>query len=275
MDQALKAAQFRQLHQGPGILVLANAWDAASARIFEKTGFQAIGTSSAGVAYNCGYADGQRIPSEEMLGAVRRIAACVDVPVTADVEAGYTDLGQTVLRLIAAGAVGLNLEDMDAVGISGLAPIDVQVDRIKAVRSIAATQGFDLVINARTDIYLAQIGEPGSRFSRTVERLQAFVEAGADCVFVPGVRDEEMIMQLVEAVKAPLNILATAGTPSVARLRELGVRRVSVGSGPARAAMAFTRRMALELLTTGTYECFTEDTIPYPEANELFLGRKD
>lgn len=274
MDQASKAALFRQLHQGPGILVLANAWDAASACIFEKAGFPAVGTSSAGVAFSCGYADGQRIPSDEMLGAVRRIASAVDIPVTADMEAGYADLPQTVLRLIAAGAVGLNLEDMDPGSTTGLVPLASQIDRIKAVRSIASSQGIDLVLNARTDVYLAQIGEPASRFNLAVERLQAFVEAGADCVFVPGVSDEDTIIQLVEAVRAPLNIIAVAGTPNVARLREMGVRRVSVGSGPARAAMAFTRRLALDLLHSGTYESFTENTIPYLEANELFRSRK-
>ena len=268
--QSEKAELLRRLHHGPEILVLPNAWDCASARIFESTGFPAIATTSAGLAFSLGYPDGQRIPREDMLAAVKRIAACVDVPVTADLEAGYEDTAKTTAGLVDSGAVGLNLEDVDYGGTEGLLDIGRQVQKIGAVRRIGDELGVKLVINARTDVYLAQIGEPESRFGRACDRLRAYIEAGADCVFLPGVSEAGLIGRLVQTLKFPLNILAVAGTPSVQRLEELGVARVSVGSGIMRATMGLTRQIAQELRTRGTYNKMVEGTIPYAEANSLF-----
>ena len=267
--QTEKAELLRRLHHGPDILVLPNAWDCASARIFERTGFPAIATTSAGLANSLGYPDGQRIPREEMLAAVKKIAACVGVPVTADLEAGYEDIAKTTAGLVDSGAVGLNLEDADYAGNAGLIEIGRQVQKVAAVRRIGDELGVKLVINARTDVYLAQIGEPESRFGRTCDRARAYIEAGADCVFIPGVSDEELIGRLVQALKFPINILAVAGTPSVHRLKELGVARVSVGSGIMRATMGLTRQIAQELRTQGTYNKMVEGAIPYAEANRV------
>jgi len=267
--QTEKAELLRRLHHGPDILVLPNAWDCASARIFERTGFPAIATTSAGLANSLGYPDGQRIPREEMLAAVKRIADCVHVPVTADLEAGYEDIAKTTAGLVDSGAVGLNLEDADYAGNAGLIEIGRQVQKVAAVRRIGDELGVKLVINARTDVYLAQIGEPESRFGRTCDRARAYIEAGADCVFIPGVSDEELIGRLVQALKFPINILAVAGTPSVHRLKELGVARVSVGSGIMRATMGLTRQIAQELRTQGTYNKMVEGAIPYAEANRV------
>lgn len=254
--------RLRELHAPQNHpLVLANVWDAASARIVEAAGFSAVASSSAGVAYSLGYPDGQLVPMREMLDAVSRIVRAVRVPVTADLEAGYGDVSATVRALIDAGAAGLNLEDFEN---DALVPLAKQLDRIRAARALG------VVVNARTDIYLAQLGDPASRFERTVERLQAYAAAGADCVFVPGIRDEETIGKLVKSVSKPLNILATAGTPPIPRLKELGVGRVSIGSGPMRAAMTLTRRIAEELRDHGTYDAFTRETIPYADANALF-----
>jgi 2-methylisocitrate lyase-like PEP mutase family enzyme len=239
-----KAELLRRLHHGTDILLLPNAWDCASARIFEQAGFPAIATTSAGLANSLGYPDGQCIPREEMLAAVKRIAACVDVPVTADLEAGYEDMAKTTAGLVDSGAVGLNLEDLDYGGTKGLLEIGKQVQKIAAVRRIGDELGVKLVINARTDAYLAQIGDAESRFGSTCDRSRAYIEAGADCVFIPGVRDEEVIGRLVQALKFPINILAGAGTPPVHRLKELGVARVSVGSGIMRATMGLTRLIA-------------------------------
>jgi 2-methylisocitrate lyase-like PEP mutase family enzyme len=169
--------------------------------------------------------------------------------------------------LIAAGAVGMNLEDMEG---SILVPLHHQLERIRTVLAVATYTGVPIVLNARTDIYLAQVGDSESRFERTVERIVAFAEAGADSVFVPGVKDEETIARLARSVDAPLNILATVGSPSIPRLRELGVARISVGSGPMRAGMALMRRIALEMRDSGTYDAFTRDTIDYADANRLF-----
>jgi len=266
MSLAEKAALLRQLHQGPDILRIANVWDAASARIVERAGFPAIGTGSAGVAFSLGYPDGEVIPLEEMLAQVRRIARVVSVPVTADLEAGYDNVETTAAGLVAAGAVGLNLEDFKN---GALVDLPVQVEKIQAVRRVGQRLGVQIVINARTDIYLEQIGDPATRFNRSVDRLLAYRDAGADCLFVPGVRDEETIALLVGALRFPLNILASAGSPSVSRLQEIGVARVSVGSGPMRATMGLMRRITEEFREHGTYTRMLDGAIPYAEANEL------
>jgi 2-methylisocitrate lyase-like PEP mutase family enzyme len=262
MSRTEKVNQFRKLHQGPRILVLPNASDVASARIFEDTGFPAVGTSSAGVAYSLGYPDGQRISRDEMLAVVKRIAGALKIPVTADVEAGYGDPVATAEAVVEAGAVGMNLEDVTG---ETLMDLNTQIDIIEKIRAKT-----DLVINARTDIYLLGIGDPATRFDRTVERLNAYRKAGADCLFAPGVRDAETIGKLARAVNGPLNILATVGAPPVAELEKLFVRRVSVGSGPMRAAMGLMQRLAKELKDKGTYSVMFDGAIPYADTNRLF-----
>jgi 2-methylisocitrate lyase-like PEP mutase family enzyme len=262
-----KTALLRKLHGGPRILVLPNAWDVASARIFESAGFPAIATTSAGVANSLGYPDVQRIRRGEMLAVIERIVKAVAVPVTGDVEAGYDDPLATALALVDIGAAGMNLED--SLGETGmLAGIAAQVRVIEQIRAKT-----DLVINARSDVYLMAVGDPATRFDRIVERLNAYRQAGADCLFAPGIRDAETIGRLARAVEGPLNILATAGTPTVAELERLGVARVSVGSGPMRASMGLTQRIAKELLEQGTYSSFTDGAIQYPDANRLFGGQ--
>jgi len=267
--QSQKAEFFRTLHRGPEILVLPNAWDCCSARIFQQAGFPAIATTSAGIAFTLGYSDGERIPQDLMLETVRRISGCVDILVTADLEAGYGDVAKTTAGLIAAGAVGLNFEDMDHESNS-LAPVPTQVEKIATIRRVAAGLGVKVVINARTDVFLAQIGEPSTRFERSCERLQAYIAAGSDCVFIPGLGDENIIRRVVETLKFPLNILAGANLPTIPRLSELGVARVSVGSGIMRATLGLTRRIAQELKQSGTYTALLNGAMPFAEANALF-----
>jgi 2-methylisocitrate lyase-like PEP mutase family enzyme len=264
-----KAELFRSLHRGPEILILPNAWDCASARIFELTGFPAIATTSAGIAFSLGYSDGERIAQDLMLATVGQISDSVQVPVTADLESGYGDVAKTTAGLIAAGAVGLNLEDMHHASLT-LAPIPAQIEKIATVRRIASGLGVNVVINARTDVYLAQIGEPATRFERACERLQAYIAAGADCVFLPGLVDENIIRRMVKTLKLPLNILAGANLPSIPRLHELGVARISIGSGILRATLGLTRRIARELKQSGTYSALLEGAMPFAEANALF-----
>ena len=259
---AEKAELFRALHHGPDVLVLPNAWDCVSARIFEEAGFPAIATTSAGIANAMGYPDGQRIPREEMLAVVKRIAGCVTVPVTADLEGGYDDIAGTIARLLETGAIGLNLEDAERDPAQ-------HAQTIATARRAAHDLEVNVVINARTDIYLAGVGDPASRFKRACERSNAYSASGADCVFIPAVKDEETIRRFVEALHFPLNFLAVPGSPPVQRLKELGVARVSVGSGIARAAMALTRRIALEVKTTGSFDGLAQ-AFPYDEANQLF-----
>jgi 2-methylisocitrate lyase-like PEP mutase family enzyme len=275
--QAELAGQFLELHHGPSILVLPNAWDVASARIFEEAGFPAIGTTSAGVANSLGYPDGQKIPRKEMLAVVRRIAEAVEVPVTADVEAGYgttpEEVADTAREVIAAGAVGMNLED----GVDGkpdlLADMSLQKEIILAVLAVAAASRAPFVLNARTDIFLNGIGPQETRLARTIERLNAYRAAGAQSLFAPGVKDRETIFQVARGVAGPLNILATLGTPPVSELQKLGVARVSVGSGPMRATLGFLSRMARQLREEGAFNLMTEGAIQYADANRLVQPR--
>lgn len=267
-----KAKLLRDLHHAPPILVLPNAWDAVSARLFQAEGFPAIATTSAGVAAALGYPDGGVVPAREMIEAVARIARAVTVPVTADIEHAYgatpDAVADSVLRVIAAGAVGINLEDV-VPGASDLEPLTLQTDKIATIVRSARTAGVPVVINARTDVFLRGIGAPDTRLGVAIERGKAFLSAGADCVFVPGVRDEATIRALVGGIGGPINILAVNGTPTVAELESLGVARVSVGSGPHRATLALARDIARELKTRGSYASFTDRALSYDEVNEL------
>jgi 2-methylisocitrate lyase-like PEP mutase family enzyme len=277
-NQAELARQFLELHHGPKILVLPNAWDVASARIFEDAGFPAIGTTSAGVANSFGYPDGQKIPREEMLAAVRRIAEAVQVPVTADVEAGFgstpEEVAGTAQAVIAAGAVGMNLEDGADGKPNSLADVNLQKEIILAVLEVVDGAGVSFVLNARTDIFLYGIGPAETRLARAIDRLNAYHAAGAPALFAPGVKDTETIAQLVRGVAGPLNILATVGTPPIAELHQLGVARVSVGSGPMRATLGLLGRMARQLREEGVFTMMTEGALPYADANRLVQPKR-
>jgi 2-methylisocitrate lyase-like PEP mutase family enzyme len=256
--QKAKGAALRAMHRGPRILLLPNAWDVASARVFEEAGFGAMATTSAGIAFTLGYPDGQRISREEMLRVVGRIAATVGVPVTADMEAGYgnrpEDAARTARGVMEAGAVGMNLEDGTDDQRHPLMDLPLQLEKVAAVQEAARTVGVPIVLNARTDVFLLQVGPPEERYDMALQRLAAFRDAGADCVFVPGLRDAEAIGRLVQDLQCPVNVLAGPGFPSVPELEKLGVARVSLGSGPMRATLGLLRKMAEELKTTGTYQ---------------------
>jgi 2-methylisocitrate lyase-like PEP mutase family enzyme len=277
-SQSQLAGQFLALHRSSKILVLPNAWDVASARIFEEAGFPAIGTSSAGVAFSLGYPDGQKIRREEMLSVVRRIAEAVNVPVTADVEAGFgntpEEVADTAREVISAGAVGMNLEDGDEGKPNFLVDIARQKEIIRAVMEAGKGAGISFVLNARTDVLLYGIGPVETRLERAIERLNAYHAAGAPSLFAPGVKDKETIGQLSRGLAGPLNILATVGTPPVAELQRLGVARVSVGSGPMRATLGFLSRMARQLHDEGAFTLMTEGTIPYADVNRLFESKR-
>ena len=268
-----KAELLRRLHGGTRLLVLPNAWDVGSARVLAAHGAPAIATSSAGVAYALGYPDGERIARAEMLDMVRRIAAAVAVPVTADVEAGYgataADAVETAAGVLAAGAVGLNLEDATD---GRLFPLDPQVERVAAIRRVAEASGVPLVVNARTDAAAAADLPPEERLAEAVRRANAYLAAGADCAFVPFVTERDAIARLAREVRGPLNVLGTPASPSLEELARLGVRRVSFGSGIARAAYGRARRIARELSSTGTYAALAEDAIAYDEMQLLFAA---
>jgi len=275
MTQKAKAVLLRKLHHGPRILVLPNAWDAASARVFEDAGFPAIATTSSGVSAALGYADGENTPRDEMVAAINRIARSVAVPVSADIEAGYgpkpKDVAATIKAVIAAGAVGINLEDSTHDPQRPLREIDEQVERIRAARAAGLAAGVPLVINARVDVYVRHVGEESERLEHTARRAEAYLAAGADCIFPILATGDATIAALVRAINGPINIMvAGSGVPPIAKLQRLGVARVSFGSGPMRASMGLTRRIAEELLARGTYSTMLRAAMPGAEANRLF-----
>lgn len=267
-----KADLFHTLHGGGRVLVLPNAWDAASARIIEHAGATAIATTSAGVAWSLGVPDGDRLGREQAVELIARVVAAVDVPVTADVETGFgadaDGVAETIRDVLAAGAVGVNLEDALHTGAGGLRDVQEQADRFAAARGAADAAGVPLFVNARVDTFLLSVGKPEGRLAESVRRAKAYVAAGADGVFVPGVMDPATITALVEQVPAPLNVLASPGAPTIAELGELGVARVSVGGRIALAAYSLTARAAAELLDDGTYES-ARSTLTHGDLNAL------
>lgn len=273
-SQKTKALQFRQLHAGPSILVLPNAWDAASACILEQAGFPAIATTSSGVAAALGYPDGQQISRVMLVESVERITRVVSCPVSVDMEAGYGDTLEEVLQtlktIITTGAVGINIEDSTKQQSKALVDISYQVKLIAAIRELATSMDIPLVINARTDLFLLAIGDPAGRVEQAILRAKAYREAGADCFFPIGLTEATTIAQLAQAIHYPINILANPATPSIAELAQLGVARTSFGSGMMRATLAHLRRIAHELLEHNTYTSMTEETISGAELRSLF-----
>jgi 2-methylisocitrate lyase-like PEP mutase family enzyme len=326
---AQKASRLLELHHASQPLILINAWDAASAAMVEQCGLPAVATSSAAMANSLGFPDGQYLPWEQMLDAVARVCRAVKVPVTADIESGFasnvTALETSITQIIAAGAVGVNLEDVmsanpahqiaDSKNVdfknadpvrhgSPLFPLPMQIARIQAARRAGETQGIHLVINARTDAYWQAGVSPAEALRNTLERGQAYLQSGADCIFIPGLRNPDHIKTVIDHLSAgyvrpdlsvpalqpnslqtnalqtddvrdvhrvaPVNILAGPGVPSIPELAKLGVKRVSYGSGPHRAAMGLLRRIASEAKTSGTFQALTEGAVPYEEINGLF-----
>ncbi len=257
-----RASDFLAMHHGDGF-VLPNAWDAGTAKILEQVGFSALATTSAGIAFALGRPDAT-VDGDTMIEHVARIVAAVRVPVTADLESGYGDVATTITRAVDVGAVGANIEDQ----VGGeLLPIDDAVAQIVAARAAAPSGTF--VLNARTDAYFYPDG--GDPFTTTVERAKRFVDAGADCVFVPGVDDAHAIEALADAVAAPLNIVAGLAPTirSAPELFALGVKRVSLGGSITRAALSFVERAGRELLETGTLG-FLDGAISYAEFQRRF-----
>src|SRR6266436_6268519 len=233
-EQASKAEAFRALHRGPRLLLMANAWDAITARLFEAEGFAAVATTSGGVSWSLGYADGEAAPWDEVVAATARIARAVAVPVTADIESGYGDtpeaVGRSIDDIIAAGAVGVNLEDGLKAGSPPIRSLADATARIRAAREAARAAGVPIVINARTDLYIKNIGDEASRFDEAVARGRAYLAAGADCFYPIGLRDPATMGRLAKALDAPINVNVRAGSPSVAELEGLGVKRASTAT---------------------------------------------
>jgi 2-methylisocitrate lyase-like PEP mutase family enzyme len=260
-SQTEKGEKFARSHVEPGIVVLPNAWDAGSAIMMVEVGFPAIATTSAGVAFAMGLPDGQRVSRDRMLERVAQIVAAVSVPVTADLEAGYgpspEDVAATVRGALEAGAVGCNIEDSTGRADQPLFDLDLACDRIRAGATAARGAGSPFVLNARADPYLVRHGSDVDNFAEAVRRANAYREAGANCLFVPGPMDAGTIGRLVREIDGPLNVLgARAGSASalsVPDLERLGVKRVSIGGSLSVATLAFVQQAMRELREHGTF----------------------
>jgi 2-methylisocitrate lyase-like PEP mutase family enzyme len=249
-SQIEKAEELRRLHAAPEPLVLVNAWDAASARVVaDAPGCRAIATASWSIAAARGLPDGEAISREAMIDAVGVVARAVELPVTADLERGFGDARVTIESALEAGAVGCNLEDSDASG--GLWPAQEHAAVVAAARAAGDAAGIPLVINARTDVYLTDVIPPEERVVAALERGAAYLEAGADCIFVPGVRDLAVLEELAREMGGPVSVLGGAGGPKLAELAAIGIARVSYGPGPLGVAMAALSRAAETLLAGG------------------------
>src|SRR6185312_15125783 len=246
-QQAEMAKAFRARHRAASVLLLPNVWDALSARLFAAAGFEALATTSGGVAWALGYPDGEVAPWDEVLAATARIVRVARVPVTADIESGYgatpAELGAHVAAVIEAGVVGINLED----GLHGaIRPVEEAVSRLRAAREAAHRSGVPIVINARCDVYHLPEGAEDWRFAEPVGRCKAYAEAGADCVYPFGLRDPATIARLVKAVDLPVNITGRPGMPDAAAFERMGVARITIASAPTLATMAAIQKIATE-----------------------------
>ncbi len=269
-----KAELFLKYHQDKEILVLLNSWDIGSSKLVEACGYKAIATTSMGIAASLGYPDCQIITLSEMVDAITGIVNGVQVPVTVDIEAGYgnnlTEIVDSVKKIIATGIVGINIED--SIDLSPALIDEVEFcERISAIRALADSLGFHLVINARTDSFYTSAGSPQQKLSESIKRGNKYREAGADCIFVQPVWEKETIATLVKEINAPINILSNptigAGLPlSVGELQDLGVARLSLGSSVMKATLALIKKVADELSEKGTYNILLDTLTPVPDA---------
>ena len=261
------ADRFHALHAGPDVLILPNAWDAASAALMEDAGAKAIATSSAAVAWGRGYADGDALPVAALIDVIAGITRVTSVPLTADIEGGYTDdlaeLSETIKAVVGVGAVGINLED-------GRRDPDLHARKVETARAAAGQAGLDLFINARTDIYLAKLAEGEAALVETLRRAALYAEAGASGIFVPMPIEEDVLSALAAGIALPLNVMGRPGMPSATRLGELGVRRLSSATGPFRAAYGAMLAATKTFLADGDTTGYAASAKDLPDLNARF-----
>ena len=277
-SQKDKAQDFRGLHHGKRILILPNAWDVPSARVFENEGFPAVATSSAGLMVSLGYPDGEVIGRNEFVSAVERIAKVVSVPLSVDIVAGFgkttEEVVATVKAILRAGGIGVNIEDF-AHSSKKLFPVERQVEKVKAIRRLSDTVGVPLVINARTDALRFASGDDEAKFDEAVRRAIAYRDAGADCVYPMGLTEAVSIKRFVKELDFPINVMVRKGLPGVNELERLGVARVSFGPSASYAAMGLLKRASKEVLEKGTYQNLVDGANAFDELNSLATPRQD
>ncbi len=272
-QQIEMAKSFLARHRRAPILLVPNAWDVLSARLFVAAGFDALATTSGGVAWALGYPDGEIAPWSEVVAATKRMVDIAQVPVSADIERGYgetpAEVGDHVAEIIRAGVVGINLED----SLHGtMMRTEDAVARLRAARDAARNEGVPIVLNARCDIYQVHHGEESTRFAATVERCKAYLAAGADCVYPFGLREPKIIAELVKAIDAPLNVTGRPGMPDAAAFERMGVARITIASAPTLVVMSAIQKLAQELRTTGKFDMLAA-TMRRPEAQNLFVRK--
>src|SRR5882762_1245343 len=277
-SQKDKAQEFRELHRGRRILVLPNAWDVPSARVFENEGFPAVATSSAGLTVSLGYSDGEVIGRDEFLSAVQRIARVLSVPLSVDIVAGFgkttKEVLTTVKAVLRAGGIGINIEDF-VHATKKLYPIERQVENVRGIRKLGDTVGIPLVINARTDALRFGTGDEEAKFEEAVRRAIAYRDAGADCVYPMGLIDAVSIRRFLKELEFPINVMVRKDLPPVGELERLGVARVSFGPSASYAAMGLLKRAAHEVLERGTYQNLVDGAISFDDLNSLALPKSD
>ena len=271
-----QAEQFRSLHDGKRVLVLPNAWDVPSARVFEDAGFPAIATSSAGLLVSLGYPDGEAIPKGEFMAAVRRIARRVSIPLSVDIVGGFgstpKEVELTVKGVLRAGGIGVNIEDFDH-ATKKLHPLEAQVRKLRAIRKVGESSKIPIVINCRTDALRYAPGDEEAKFEEAVRRATAYRDAKVDCVYPMGLADADGIARFVKALAFPVNVMVRKGLPPVSELKRLGVARVSFGPAASYATFGLLRRAAKEVLERGTYHALTEGAVSFDELNLLAVPR--
>jgi 2-methylisocitrate lyase-like PEP mutase family enzyme len=277
-SQADKAQDVRGLHHGKRMLILPNAWDVPSARVFENAGFPAVATSSAGLMVSLGYPDGEVMDRDEFISAVRRIAEVLLVPLSVDIVAGFgkttKEVLTTVKAILRAGGIGINIEDF-VHATKKLYPIERQVENVRGIRKLGDTVGIPLVINARTDALRFGTGDEESKFAEAVRRAIAYRDAGADCVYPMGLIDTVSIRRFLKELDFPINVMVRKGLPPITELENLGVARVSFGPSASYAAMGLLKRAAKEVLEKGTYGNLVDGAISFDELNSLAMPKPD
>jgi 2-methylisocitrate lyase-like PEP mutase family enzyme len=270
--QVQLAQRFRALHDRTRVLLLPNAWDAGSARLFADLGFDAIATTSGGVAWSLGYADGEQLPLDALIAAIRRIVRVSPVPVSADFEGGFgatpEAVRDSVRAVIETGVAGINIED--GIAHESLRDVDDAAQRIAAARAAADDAGVPIVINARVDVWITRFGESDeARIEETVRRARAYLAAGADCIYPIALAGSDSIAALCARIDAPVNIGARAGLPDLAELKRLGVARVSTATRLATLALSAARDAARYLRESGRFDGL-DAPLGYEDVQRLF-----
>lgn len=262
-DNANRFAAFKALHQGE-LLVVANAWDAGSARLIESLGAKAIATTSAGMAWSAGYGDGNKMPADVVVGIAANIARLIEVPLSIDIEGGYSsepeEVAKLVLRLAEAGVTGINLED-------GREPPELLARKIEALKSALKKAGLDVFVNARTDVYLAGLVDAAQRVEEVQQRAQRYQAAGADGLFVPAITALPEMRRVADATPLPLNVMAWEGLAPPEQLAAAGVRRLSAGAGISARVWSEAREQSRRFLADGR---LGGSAMPFPELQKLF-----